>query len=256
VRGAAIAGVGLVLAGMRRQDTARADDAVPENCTEDTATILRQALVAERLAASLYYHALTSPDLMHDHRLGGSSTDPLNPGYPPNGNPARVRALQAALSAEVQHAALLVRAGASSSRMQFSFPPTTFAAVGTPSTEGSFAAVLDTLETALVGIYAAAFRTFLSREQGDLAALAAQTLGVEAEHRFLGRVLADALPANNLTLQKAPFACVGDAATVLAPFLATTPGAAASRIVVDAPTSAQAARVIGPYGTHLVTKFL
>jgi hypothetical protein len=253
MRGAAMAGIGLVLAGVDHHETARADDAVPENCTEDAATILRLLLTAERLAATLYYHALTSPDLVHDSRLGGSSADPLNPGHPPNGNPARVRALQAALSAEVEHAALLVRAGAASSHTQFSFPATTFAAVGTPCTEDSFAGVLDTLETALVGLYTAAFRTFLRQEQGDLAALAAQTLGIEAEHRFLGRVLANAAPANNLTLQKAPFGCVGDAAAVLAPFLATTPGAAGGRVVVAAPTNAQAARVIGPYGTHLVT---
>src|SRR5919202_5997174 len=72
---------------------------------------LALALVSERLAITLYYTALTTPKVMRDPRLAGRSGDPHDPGLPPGGNPGNVRILQAALDAEVKHAATLAQLG-------------------------------------------------------------------------------------------------------------------------------------------------
>ncbi len=48
---------------------------------------------------------------------------------------------------------------------------------------------------------------------------AAQILGVEAEHRTLGRVVAGNNPPNNLILEEAVFSSVSDAVPVLLPFV-------------------------------------
>src|SRR4051794_31099992 len=87
---------------------------------------LAHALVCERLAITLYYTALTTPAVMRDPRLAGRSGTPHDPGLPPGGNPANVRILQAALDAEVKHAAALAQAGAASPITHFYFPADTF----------------------------------------------------------------------------------------------------------------------------------
>src|SRR5256714_8607648 len=91
---------------------------------------LTLALVYERLAITLYYTALTTPAVMRDHRLAGRSGNPHDPGLPPGGNPANVRIVQAALDAEVKHAAALAQAGAAFRIKDFYFAAATFQQLG------------------------------------------------------------------------------------------------------------------------------
>jgi hypothetical protein len=229
-------------------------------CTDTVQSILNTALAAERIAATLYYTALTTPAVMRDRRLAGRSADPTNPGLPPGGSPQHVRFLQAALDAELQHAALLSAKGAQSPYSRFYFPPATFQGMGTSLDPGSFLGVVEILETAMSGLYVAAGEHFLQPPLGrhDLATFATQLMGVEAEHRTLGRVLAGVRPPNDLTLAPAPFACVSDVDTELRPFLTGRRFLFAhdSTTAIALPSAARARRVIGKYTTRQLGRFL
>jgi Ferritin-like domain len=188
--------------------------------------------------------------------LGGSSTNALDPGLPPNGNPSHVRYLQAALDAESKHAALLAQAGATSPYTQFYFPRTTFTQMGTSTDPQTFLGVLDQLEMTAVGVYIAAVSALARLRQVELVSLTAGFAGIEAEHRMLGRLLAGLKPANNLTLEREPFACVSDAAPVLQPFLTGRGFAQGAIGPLALPTLAQTTHLVGKYGTLLVRRFL
>lgn len=93
----------------------------------------------------------------------------------------------------------------------------------------------------------------------DLAVLAGQLLGVEAEHRTLGRLIAGLHPPNNLTLEPASFAEIDAADTALRPFLTGRRylfAADANTAAVPLPRAAHVARVAGKYGTQRVRRFL
>src|SRR5436305_15312045 len=113
---------------------------------------LALALVYERLAITLYYTALTTPAVMRDRRLAGVSGDPHDPGLPPGGNPANVRILQAALDAEVKHAAALAQAGATSPITHFYFPTSTFHQLGSVQDARTSLGVAHPSEAASVGL--------------------------------------------------------------------------------------------------------
>jgi len=201
---------------------------------------------------------LTSPGVMHNRALGGPSTDPNNPGLPPGGHPSNVRFLQAALDAEVKHAGSLANAGAVSPYGHFYFPPSTFRYMGTTGERGSFLGVMEILETICEGAYIAALREFLRLGNPNLAAVAGQIMGVESEHRTLGRTIAKVRPPNNLTLVKDPFHHIGDVNTELRPFLTGrrylfAPNATRATAL---PTEAQTVRVVGKYGTRQIRTFL
>src|ERR671933_1608830 len=83
LRGAVAAGVSTALAGVNV--TLAPDASAAETCPDTVASILATLLLTERLATTFYYTALTSPGVTRDSRLGGSSTDALDPGLPPNG---------------------------------------------------------------------------------------------------------------------------------------------------------------------------
>ena len=188
-------------------------------CNDPVSTVLNTALLAEHLGMAFYYTALTSPGVMRDNQLGGSSLDPNNPGLPPNGNPHHVRYLQAALDAEGKHALSLRQAGAKSPFTSFYFPESAFHGLGSAHVKHSFLGMWDFLESVQVGVYAAAVHRFLTLGHIDLATHAARVLGVEAEHRALSHVLNGGTPINTLTLEQVPYSCVSDAAMALAPFL-------------------------------------
>ena len=254
IKGAVAAGVGAALAGARVPWAPDASAAGP--CPDTVPSILATLLLTERLATTFYYTALTSAGVMGNSRLGGSSTDALDPGLPPNGNPSHVRALQAALDAESKHAALLAQAGATSPHTRFYFPRTTFTQMGTSTDAQTFLGVLDHLETVAVGAYIAAVHALASPRHVDLAGLTARITGVEAEHRMLGRLLAGLTPANNLTLEREPFACVSEAAALLRPFLTGQGFAQGAEGPLALPSAAQTAHLVGKYGTRLVPRFL
>lgn len=264
IRGVAAIGAGLAVGGAT--DAGRAygsgSAGVPgAGCGESLQALISTALVAEQLATTFYYTALTTTELMSDSQLGGSSTDPNHPGLPPNGNPGNVRFLQAALDAELKHANSLIKAGARSTNSRFYFPVGTFrpscatgqiCTLGTSDDPNTFLGVLDSLETAFVGAYLVAVRDFVILGYPQLAEVAANIVGVESEHRALGRVIADAEPSNNLTLERLPFACIGDAATALHPFLTGEGFPHGATPALSLPGAAQVARVIGNQRTHIL----
>ena len=251
---AAITGMGLALAGAAPESAAA--DIVPGNCTDTLFTIIDTALMAERLAATLYYTALTTPAVMRDHRLGGRYTDPNAFRQYPSGNFHHIRYMQAALDAETKHATLLVEVGARSSVEQFYFPATAFTRLGTPAEPESLLGVLETLETAFVDAYAVAVSQFLRLGQRSLAETMARIMGVEAEHRALVRAIGGATPANNVTLERVPYACMSDVGVALQPFVTGHGFRGGATRAMSVPTAAQAARIVGPYGTRLVRSFL
>jgi hypothetical protein len=254
IKGAVAAGVGAALAGARVTLVPDASAAV--TCPDTVPSILATLLLTERLATTFYYTGLTSPGVMRNSGLGGSSTNALDPGLPPNGNPSHVRYLQAALDAESKHATLLVQAGATSPHTQFYFPRATFTQMGTSTDPQTFLGVLDQLEMTAVGTYIAAVSALASLRQVELVSLTAGFAGIEAEHRMLGRLLAGLKPANNLTLERAPYACASDAALVLQPFLTGRGFAQGAIGPLALPTPAQTTHLVGKYGTLLVRRFL
>jgi hypothetical protein len=217
---------------------------------------LALALVYERLAITLYYTALTTPAVMRDPRLAGVSGDSHNPGLPPGGNPGNVRILQAALDAEVKHAAALAQAGAASPITHFYFPASTFQRLGSVQDARTFLGVTHAVETASVGLYLVLLGQLWHLGRSDLSQFVVEVLGVESEHRMLSRVIADVDPANNLTIEAAPFAALSDAAKALQPFLTGKGVAGGAARAIALPTAAQTARAIGKYGTQVVTRFL
>lgn len=261
-RAATVAGEGATRAEARHVATGTHDNLVVTRnaagaCADSVHTILNTALIAEKLTATFYYKALTTPAVLHNPSLGGPSADPNNPGLPPGGNPAQVRYLQAALDAEVKHADLLSRAGATARITQFYFPPTAFVGLGSTLDRASFLGLLETLEALCLSIYIAAAGQFLRFGRPDLAILAAEITGVEAEHRTLGRVIGAVHPPNNLTLERVFLTCVSDAMLDLQPFLSGKQYlfAADATQATPVPTPAQTRRVIGKYGTRRLRTF-
>ena len=216
-KAAGLAGMGgalLTTAGLR---SARADFASSAPL-DDPISIFTAALIAEDLATTFYYNGL----------IGGVIQDPFLTG--PGGSVTsgqklntNVNYLQAALSQEIAHANLLrsLIGGSGSSgdpAQTFYFPSGSF------DTLTPFLAVLDALETAFIGAYMAATREFAfmaAQTQSEMAFFAnsdrshsycaaeleyyaqaaASIMGVECEHRALGRVIGAMRPANNLTYE-------------------------------------------------------
>jgi len=251
--GALAASAGVLLSGADKK-LAQAD----QPGTDTVKSILDTALLLERVTVTFYYTALTSPAVLHTSILGGLSSDPNNPGLPPNGDPHHVRFLQAALDAEVKHAALLAGVGATSARTRFYFPAPTFTRIGSTVAADSFLGLVERLEAISIGTYIAATSQFLRLGRPDLATLATRIMGVEAEHRTLGRILAGILPPNNLTLENASFTSVGDVTALLRPFLTGRRYlfAANTTKATALPTRAQTARVVGKYGSRRLKRFL
>jgi len=251
--GAAAAGAGLLLTDRRRVSAATTTNATTQASIQQ---ILNTALTAEQLAMTFYYKGLTTPAIMHDHRLGGPSADPNNPGQPPGGNPANVKDMQSILDSEVKHAQALLSATAVSPYKKFYFPRDTFRGLGASNEAGTYLQVMDALETAFVGAYLAGVGEFVALGRSDLAGVIVQIMGVESEHRMLGRLISGFKTANNLTLQHNPFTSISEAANALRPFVTGQGFSGGATTPVTLPTTAEAARVVGRYATRIVTNFL
>lgn len=253
----ALAGAALFFAG--HGNRAEAVSRAPRVAADAIQDILDTALTAERLAITFYYTALTTPAVIRDSRLAGPSGDPNNPGQPPGGAPANVKDLQAALDAEVKHADALSAAGATSRYTHFYFPAATFDTLGASSRPNTVLGRLDILETATVGAYAAAARQLMLLKRPDLAPIVAEIMGVEAEHRVLGRLISGADPVRGLATELTPIGTVADAARALRPFLTGQAGEGfmgPPTRPTPLPSSQQTARVIGKYQTRFVRGFL
>ncbi len=206
--------------------------------------IFTAALIAEDLATTFYYHGLTG-EVIQDLLLAGPQGTATNV----SGSLGNVGYLRAALAEEIGHAdlmrQLLGRSDAGGDPVQtFYFPAGTFDDV-TP-----FLSTLDALEGAFIGAYLAAVRELSSMAAGlppldgpqldpsgnpytaaqlvYFAEVAAAILGVEAEHRAMGRVIGKAVPSNDLCLEQRAgvrnvYTGTGSAVAALAPFV--KPGA-------------------------------
>ncbi len=217
---------------------------------DSASQIFTAALIAEDLATTFYYNALTGPVIMAPALAGpgGTATNP-NPNI---SNPGNINYLQAALYQEIQHANLLrtllgITSPASDPYQTFYFPSGSF------DTITSFITLLEALESAFIGAYTiavfefsqlAAFATHAYDVNGNagpytpdqleyFAEVAASILGVEAEHRALGRVIGNKNPANNLNYESTDgltsvYNGSNSAVVALTPFITSTTGPAAS----------------------------
>jgi hypothetical protein len=167
--------------------------------------IFTAALIAEDLASTFYYNALIGT-VIADPNLAGPGGTATSVSV--SGNVGNVDYFRAALSEEIAHAnlmrALIGQSESASDPVQtFYLPSAAFETLDT------FTAVLDALESAFIGAYLlatiefaqmaadtkarfrpqrdAAGKPYSSRELEYFAQVAASIMGVEAEHRVLGR---------------------------------------------------------------------
>lgn len=203
----------------RDADDRDADDR--DNTSGDTAQqIFTAALIAEDLATTFYYNGLTGM-VIQDPNLagtGGTATSTAS-----NGNEGNVEYIRAALSEEITHADLLRSLigsnSASNDPVQTFYLPT-----GTFDTLAPFLATLDALENAFIGAYLNAAiefaqmaadtkagiahqldstgKRYTSSNLEYFAQVAAAIMGVESEHRVLGRVISNTNPANQLCYEQ------------------------------------------------------
>jgi hypothetical protein len=219
----------------KAQETEQSKDTVKE--------IFTAALIAEDLATTFYYNGLVGA-VIQDPNLagpGGSATDVTS-----NGNAGNVNYLQAALTEEISHAnlfrSLLGIAKPSEDPVQtFYFPAGAF------DTLANFTGLLNALENAFIGAYLNAIQEFAAKsahahgdddhktegytaEQLDyFAKVSASIMGIEAEHRVLGRVISNSNPANNLAYEQtdglnAVYNGPNSAVAALTPFLSPSTG--------------------------------
>lgn len=230
----------------------------------DTATqIFTAALIAENLAITTYYNALTGA-VIQDSNLAGTGGTAISVSA--SGSAVNVAYLQAALSEEVAHAVLLRTllglATDGSGDVAAGVPATFYFPTGTFSTLTAFLPVLLSLETAFIGAYMTAVEEFASMAAGfnnfsatqanpassgtnytqaqliNFAKVAAAILGVECEHRALAR----AIPS--VTLASPSFAGI----TVLpADNLDYESDAGLTGLLVGATSTATAATALSPF---------
>ncbi len=183
------------------------------------AEIFTAFLIAEDLATTFYYNGLIGPVIQNVNLAGpgGSATNVTS-----SGNLGNVEYLRAALTQEIEHADLfrlsLTGSSAGSSKdpyQTFYFPNGTF------NTLTAFLGILNALENAFIGAYITgiqevSYKATLARSGGLtggdtkytaadyelLAKVGASILGVESEHRVLGRVIGNENPANNLAFEQ------------------------------------------------------
>lgn len=173
--------------------------------------IFTAALIAEDLATTFYYNGLIG-EVIQDVNLagpGGTARD-----IKPDGNLSNVAYIRAAITEEVVHAnffrnLLGISSAAQDPYQTFYFDPAVF------QTLDSFIGLLQALEQAFIGAYMAAIqqfallaaqgpsvtlggKTYKSSDLAYYAKIAASILGVESEHRALGRAISPSLlPAND-----------------------------------------------------------
>jgi hypothetical protein len=207
--------------------------------TDTAANILTAALIAESLAITTYYTALSTSAVITDPNLagpGGTAT-----AVSASGSQINVAYLQGALLEEVAHAqllrSLLGLPTSGSGDAAAGIPQTFYYPTGTFSSLTGFIPVLLALETAFIGAYMTAVEEFSSMAAGYngfsatqanpassgtnlsqanlilYAKVAASILGVESEHRALVRGIPsvtlgspmyagiNVIPANNLNYE-------------------------------------------------------
>lgn len=218
------------------QDYAQNKDTVMEIATA--------ALIAEDLATTFYYNGLIGPVIQNPNLAGpgGSATNVTSAG-----NMGNVLYIRAALSEEINHANLfrsvLAIANPAKDPIQtFYFPAGSF------NTLAAFTGLLNALENAFIGAYINAIQELahmasLAKGGGPAgdkgpypretliyyAKVVATVLGIECEHRVLGRVISNSNPANNWNYEQldglnAVYNGPNSAVAALTPFLTPSTG--------------------------------
>ncbi len=212
--------------------------------TEDSVIeIVSTLLIAEDLATTFYYNVLVG-QVIQVPQLAGSGGTALNPSS--GGIGGNVKYMRSAFYEEATHASLLrgLVGAAPDNSLTFYFPEGTF------DTLLSFADTLATLENAFIGAYLNAIQLFAQKAaaaaQGGsytdvdgttysaaallyAARLAASIMGVECEHRILGRVISDMEPGDNVLYEQTDgltsvFSGSASALHALTPFLTASTG--------------------------------
>jgi len=213
--------------------------------TEDTITeIFAAFLIAEDLATTFYYNGLIGRVITDPNLAGpGGSAEKISSA----GNAGNVNYLQAALIEELEHGNYFRDQLTGSADGYTSDPYTTFYfPAGTFDTLAAFLPILNALENAFIGAYlnlvqeltykatAAAAGTltgpdakYTAKQYQQFALVAGSILGVEAEHRVLGRVIGNSNPANNLDYEQTDgltsiYNGPNSAVVALTPFLASS----------------------------------
>jgi hypothetical protein len=170
-------------------------------CGDTVQQLLDTAATIEGLAITFYYRAIATPGGFFDRVL----------------SPERQEYLRAALAAERSHYQWLAAQGARSLVGAFYFAPNTFGALDLPK----FISTQDTIETTQIALYLAAARRFGEEARADLAEIAGQILGVESEHRVIGREISAAPPnpRNDRCFEQAGVGCAAEAISRLGQFL-------------------------------------
>ncbi len=212
---------------------------------DSIAQIFTTLLVAEDLATTFYYNVLVGQVIQATQLAGPGGTALAPAGGGVRGN---VQYMRSAFFQEWSHANLIRSALGSSNFTQdpvqtFYLPQSAFTDIN------GFADMLATLENAFIGAYMTAIQEFATKAalggaQGGtytdidghtyssaqlvyFAKAAASILGVESEHRILGRVISDREPGDNVLYEgtdglSSLFSGPNSAAAALKPFL--TPG--------------------------------
>jgi hypothetical protein len=215
---------------------------VQDPVTKDTpAQIFTAALIAEDLATTFYYNGLVGGVLQDPNLAGPGGTVTRSP----KGDQDNVNYIRAALFEEITHAnlfrTLLGISGSASDPVQtFYFPAGTF------DTLAPFIGTLEALENAFIGAYLAAIREFArmsavagtgsdftSAQLAYFSQVSAAIMGIECEHRVLGRDIESATPANNRTYElvdsiRSVYNGSHSAVVALTPFLTASTGPAFS----------------------------
>jgi len=251
-------GLGAAASGLALTGTPARAQSNPYQTQDTTAEILTAFLIAEDLASTFYYNGLVGA-VIQDPNLAGPGGSATNVGT--GGNPGNVDYLRAALFQELEHAQIFrnlltgkPNASSADPYQTFYFPAGTF------DTLSSFLGILDALENAFIGAYITVIQEFsvkaalaasgkltgadakYSAKQYEIFAKSATSImGVECEHRVLGRVIGNENPANNLTYESTDtlqsiYNGPHSAVVALTPFLtsSTGPGYSFQQVITDA----------------------
>lgn len=208
---AALAAVGIA----PKMFAAPVSNATPKS-PDTPAEIFTAALVAEDLATCFYYYALTGPVIQNINLAGPGGTATH---VTAQGSVSNVGYLRAALYEEIEHANLFrsllgISASSGDPYQNFYLPSAGF------DTLDGFIAVVQALENAFIAAYMAAVQefallaavgqpqtfngtTYYPKDFAYYAKIASSILGVECEHRALGRAIDPYLiPANEINYEQ------------------------------------------------------
>jgi len=218
-RKAGMFGFGAAVSALALKGTPAKAQANSYQSADTFAEMVTAFLIAEDLATTFYYAGLTGA-VMQDPNLAGPGGSATN--ITANGNLGNVGYLQAALIQEIEHASVFRDLLTGTPGMQANDPYTTFYfPAGTFASLTPFLTILNALENAFIGAYmnliqelayksvaattgtlTGADAKYSAKQYQYFALIAGSILGIESEHRVLGRVIGNNNPANNYSYEQ------------------------------------------------------